>query len=253
MLFFQRLWKTKPSLHFSINPYSFINLRGSLVNWHSVENPSPYLLQIHEVDYVRGWCMYSKWQRQRGDVRWLSDTSICSSNMCVFVAATYSFCPSTSAYDRAGLQSAASWRRRGGGWRRARGEDRVREGGRLEENQVAGWTQKAVHVFHTVGWVISLGTALWMKQSGEGHLQRAAVECVRVGKRRGGEPSSTWCLPQILSMKVGGGRRASHWKEERMKPTRYWAARESQGRETLVFWVISEHHSFFIPIFAWRL
>lgn len=60
-------------------------------------------------------------------------------------------------------------------------QERLQEGqwGRLEEKQVLRWTQTAIHVFHTVGWVIALGTALWTKQNGERHLQRGAVECDR--------------------------------------------------------------------------
>lgn len=59
--------------------------------------------------------------------------------------------------------------------------ERPQEGqwGRREEKQVLRWTQTAIHVFHTVGWVIALGTALWTKQNGERHLQRGAVECDR--------------------------------------------------------------------------
>lgn len=71
-----------------------------------------------------------------------------------------------------------------GGGRGVRGSEKeLGKWGRLEEDQVLWWTQRAIHVFHSVGWVILLGTALWMKQNGEGHLRGEAVECVREGQK----------------------------------------------------------------------
>lgn len=81
------------------------------------------------------WCWVSsdvysnsqQQQQQRGDMRWLSFSSICIYNMCSFVSATYSSCPSTSTCDRAELRLSASYTETGGAGARETTGRTVRE------------------------------------------------------------------------------------------------------------------------------
>lgn len=155
--------------------------------------------------------VYSSSQLHRGDMRWLSGSPICIYNMCSFVATAYSSCPSTSACEGGEPRLGASQMKRRRKLRDGTpGGREVKERERDWQRTRAGMNAAAILVFHTVGWVISLSTALWMKRKGEGYLQRGDVERERERAGRRAAYSHKRSLPhdvylRFCQWKKGGG------------------------------------------------